>query len=90
LTPRYPDGPTQFIQTFQSLYLDLEDATGKAVNDEEKVRQVSASVIGHPTFSTTMSNLFLTAKANNNTVTFCDAIDEFIRKSDEGLFQLLY
>jgi hypothetical protein len=83
LTPRYPGGPTQFIQSFQSLYLDLEDATGKTVDDEEKVGQQSASVIGHPTFSYIMSNLALIAKANNNTVKYCDAIDEFIRKSDE-------
>jgi hypothetical protein len=68
LTPRYPGGPTQFIQIFQSLYLDLEDATGKTVNDEEKVGQLSASVIGHPTFSNIMSNLALIAKANNGTV----------------------
>jgi hypothetical protein len=44
LTHRYPGGPTQFIQTFQSLYLDLEDATGNTVDDEEKVGQQSASV----------------------------------------------
>jgi hypothetical protein len=83
LTPRYPGGPTQFIQIFQSLYLDLEDATGKTVNDEEKVGQLSASVIGHPIFSNIMSNLALIAKANNGTVKYCDAIDEFIRISDE-------
>jgi hypothetical protein len=83
LTPPYPGGPTQFIQTFQSLYLDLEDATGKTINDEEKVGQLSASVIGHPTFSYFMSNLALIAKANNGTVKYCDAIDDFIQKSDE-------
>jgi hypothetical protein len=71
------------IPIFPSLYLDLEDATGKLIDDEEKQGQLSASVVGHLTFSKIMSNLALIEKANNKTFTCCNTIDEFIPKSGE-------
>jgi hypothetical protein len=45
LTPRYPGGPTQFIQSFQSLYLDFEDATGKTVRKLDNYLLLSLAIL---------------------------------------------
>ena len=70
LTPKYSGGPTCFLQDFQSLYLDLEEAMGTPVSEEEKVGQLTACVQGHPHFSSLVQNLTLIATMSNTTVSY--------------------
>ena len=44
LTKNYPGGALKFFQTFQNTYLDLENATGKVIDDDEKIGTLNASL----------------------------------------------
>eukprot|EP00957_Ditylum_brightwellii_P191330 14568369-Ditylum_brightwellii.AAC.1 len=40
----YKGGPLKFFLVFQTVYLDLEHCTGKAVPDEEKIGALNVSM----------------------------------------------
>eukprot|EP00957_Ditylum_brightwellii_P011899 896809-Ditylum_brightwellii.AAC.1 len=40
----YKGGPLKFFLTFQNVYLDLENCSGKTVPDEEKIRALNDSM----------------------------------------------
>ena len=44
LTKNYQGGALKFFQTFQNTYLDLENATGKVIDDDEKIGTLNASL----------------------------------------------
>jgi len=61
LTDDYPGGPGKFFEKFQSVYLDLEQATQKTVDDEEKIGHLLAAIEDPRFYSTrdTLSNMAL-------------------------------
>ena len=77
----YIGGPSKFLVDFQTLYLDLEEATGRTVNEGEKVRQLTAAVSRYPLFKSIMTNMELVAQTTRTDVVFTDAIQQLVRKS---------
>ena len=62
--------------------MDLEEATGKTVDEGEKVGHLTAAVSRYPLFESIMTNMELVAQTTRTDVVFTDAIQKLIRKSD--------
>ena len=52
----YIGGPSKFLVEFQTLYLDLEESTGRTLDEGEKVGQLTADVSRYPLFESIITN----------------------------------
>ena len=83
LTTKTPGGATKFLQEFQSMYLDLEEATKVPIVEEEKFGMLAASCDGHPAFSNTIKQLTLIAESRGNTISYATAIQTLVREAEQ-------
>lgn len=78
----YSGGPTKFLSDFQTMYLDLEEATQRQAEDHEKVGQLTAAVSDFAPFETIMSQLDLVAQTTNEEMKYADAIQALVRRTE--------
>jgi len=82
LTKDYPGGPSKFFEKFQSVYLDLEQATQEAVSDSEKIGNLLAA-IEDPRFFTTRDTLRNMALQMDVEVSYDRYLLAFLTHADE-------
>ena len=81
LTKNYPGGSLKFFQNFQNTYLDLENATGKEIDDDKKIGSLNAS-LEDERYASVQTTIETVALQSGSQINYADYLQSMITHAE--------